>query len=249
MGNYREYLNELKSTTLFQDIPDDELMKLLEVMQPPIRVRKAGEPMPGFAPGTFKMILRATPEQGTVPRQFKYDMPKFGEPGMLMAEIPALSRMAEGLPKNSRPSGPPHPHKDIDYTLEMLEFTPEMITKFYIADIVDAQSTMLRNFLGILAQKVCDVRHELFLIKGGRDMFQRRDETLQVFAGELFRDEVLRAVQIWNLDHPDLQAELRPLEELAERSDVIVDSEGARVSGSVKFVRQAPAFLELLKKV
>ena len=80
-------------------------------------------------------------------------------------------------------------------------------------------------------------------------MFQRRDETLQVFSNELFKDDVLRAVQRWNLDHPDLQAELRPLEELEERSDVIVDSEGARVSGSVKFVRQAPAFLELLKKV
>ena len=57
------------------------------------------------------------------PRQFKYDMPKFGEPGMLMAEIPTYSKMADGLPKNSgKPKRPPHKMSALSYDLEMLEF-------------------------------------------------------------------------------------------------------------------------------
>lgn len=32
MENYRAYLKELKTTTLFQDIPDEELIALLEAM-------------------------------------------------------------------------------------------------------------------------------------------------------------------------------------------------------------------------
>ena len=39
MENYRAYLKELKTTTLFQDIPDEELIALLEAMQPKIVMR------------------------------------------------------------------------------------------------------------------------------------------------------------------------------------------------------------------
>ena len=211
MANYREYLPELKTTTLFQDIPDEELIALLEVMQPKIVMRKAGEPMPPMEPGTFKMALRSTPPLPMEPRQFKYDMPKFGEPGMLMAEIPTYSKMADGLPKNSgKPKRPPHKMSALSYDLEMLEFTEDMMTTFYGEQYAKAQGTMLRNFLGILAQKVCDVRHELFLIRDARDMFQQKEKTLQVFTAGVAMGVVKEAVQMWNLKHPELQAEMHP---------------------------------------
>lgn len=208
MENYRAYLKELKTTTLFQDIPDEELIALLEAMQPKIVMRKAGEPMPPMPEGTFKMALRATPDQGIVPRKFKYDMPKFGEPGMLMAEIPTYSRMFEGLKR--RPGGPMHKPTPIDYDLEMLEFTEGMMTAFYGEQHAHAQGIMLRNFLGILAQKVCDVRHELFLIRDARDMFQETDKTLQVFTAGVAIGVTKEAIQRWNLKHPELQAEMHP---------------------------------------
>ena len=56
MENYRAYLKELKTTTLFQDIPDEELIALLEAMQPKIVMRKAGEPMPPMPEGTPSVI-------------------------------------------------------------------------------------------------------------------------------------------------------------------------------------------------
>ena len=69
---------------------------------------------------------------------------------------------------------------------------------------------MLRNFLGILAQKVCDVRHELFLIRDARDMFQETDKTLQVFTAGVAIGVTKEAIQRWNLKHPELQAEMHP---------------------------------------
>ena len=209
MSIYKEYLPELKTTTLFQDIPDDELIALLDAMQPKIVMRKAGDPMPPRAEGTFWMALRSTPAREQAPRQFKYDMPKFGEPGMLMAEIPTYSRMAEGLP-NPRKGGHPHKGKNLDYDLEMLEFTEFMMTDFYGEQYSKAQSQALRNYLGILAQKVMDIRHELFLIRDGRDCFQRTGETLQVFTAGVAMGVVKEAVQHWNLKHPELQAEMHP---------------------------------------
>lgn len=212
MVNYREYLKELKTTTLFQDIEDDALIALLEAMQPKLVVRKQGEPMPPMLPGTFKMALRATPENEMVPRIFKYDMPKFGEPGMLMAEIPTLSRMGEGLEAagrgGKRMGPPPHKMRELTYDLEMLEFTEESLTKFYSGEIAQAQGVMLRNFLGILAQKVCDVRHELFLIRDGRDMFRDSENTLQVFSAGVAMGAAKATIQKWNLAHPELQAAL-----------------------------------------
>ena len=138
MSIYREYLPELKTTTLFQDIPDDELIALLDVMQPKIVMRKAGDPMPPRQEGRYWMALRSTPARPLQPRQFKYDMPKFGEPGMLMAEIPTYSRMEEGLP-NPRKGGHPHKGKAPDYDLEMLEFGEYMLTDFYGEQYTKAQ--------------------------------------------------------------------------------------------------------------
>lgn len=178
MENYREYLQELKSTTLFRDMTDEEIILVLEAMQPRIIEKKQGEmPMgepregvgkrPDFQ--TFRMILQTDPAKEIVPREHKYDMPKFGEPGMLMAEIPSLSQIfagkkppkpEEGKAKKDRPKGPPI--KPLPCDMKLLELSGEMVTKFYGPEVAEAQGKMLRNFLGILAQKVMDVRKEKF---------------------------------------------------------------------------------------
>lgn len=167
MENYREYLPELKSTTLFQEIDDDALVKLLEAMQPEIIRKKKGEMAEvkkDFK--TFRMVLRVADQKELVPRPHRYDMPQFGEPGRLMAEIPCLSCMFESrspeeghAPKKER-KGPPFKRKPLSCDTEFLELSGEMVTKYYGAEVAEAQGIMLRNLLGILAQKVCDEREE-----------------------------------------------------------------------------------------
>jgi hypothetical protein len=168
MTNFREYLPYLLSSTLFQDIEGDDLIELLETINPPIVHFKAGEPLSTPDMSHFLVTLRAIPAQNIQPRRFKYDMPKFGEPGMMMAEIPSLSRFMEFLDKKPERPFKPRP---LPFDLECLQFSGESITRFYNPKVALAQSVVLRNFLGILAQKVMDVRRELFLLKDGRDIF------------------------------------------------------------------------------
>ena len=234
MSKYAEYLPELKTSTLFRNMTDEQIVSVLDAMQPEIVMRKAGTPMPPLENGMYFMALRSTPAKPLVPRQFPYDMPRFGECGMLMGEIPTMSRMYEGLIDKTR-----HQHpglkRALDFDLEMLKFSEDMVTRFYGADVAEAQGIMLRNYLGILAQKVCDIRHELFLIKDGRDMFQRKNETLQIFTAGVTMGVAKKAVQRWNLDHPERQAELIPGHSVdllrriiaGERCDVLISADDA----------------------
>lgn len=166
MEDYRAYLPELKTTTLFQDIEDDALIALLNAMQPRIIHKKVGDEMRPWDMNYFKVILKAYPAQELVPRRFKWDMPKHGEPGMMMGEIPSLSRYLEPL---GRTFG--HKGKPLEKALDLLEMSGEMMTKFYSPEIAAAQGVMLRNLMGILAQKVMDVRYDLFMLREGRDVF------------------------------------------------------------------------------
>ena len=213
MENYREYLPELKTTTLFQDMSDEQIITLLEAMQPAIERRKKGQVGIGeMEKGKFKMILRTDPAQPIAPRQFKWDMPQFGEPGMIMAEIPAFSCMGDYLPQEKGKGNfrPPHQPRPLDFDMDLLVFTSDMITKYYDPEVSQAQGIFTRNMYGILAQKVCDVRHELFLIKNGQDMFRQKDKTLQIFTAGVAMRVVREKVQQWNLAHPERQAEMRP---------------------------------------
>ncbi|MDL2225394.1 hypothetical protein LJC20_04230 [Eubacteriales bacterium OttesenSCG-928-M02] len=177
MENYREYLPELRTMTVFQGIEDDDLIALLEAMQPKIIKRTKDAPRSvGGSFDTFQLFLRATPANDMVPRRFIYDMPKHGEPGAMMGEIPCLSRMFEVLdrskpvfPPGVGPGSGPGPQ----YDSETLEFSPEMLVQYYNQDVQPAQAKMLRNFLGILAQKVMDTRQQLFLARDGIDIFNR----------------------------------------------------------------------------
>jgi hypothetical protein len=102
-------------------------------------------------------------------------MPKFGEPGMMMGEIPSLSQIFKVLPRPTKMPFKGH-QKPPALDLDTLEVSGEMMTKFYNERVAPAQSVMLRNFLGILAQKVTDVRQELFLLRDGIDLYNPAPE-------------------------------------------------------------------------
>lgn len=208
MSIYADYLPELRSTTLFQDIEDADILALLDAMQPQLIHVAKGEMMPGIEKGCWRMFLRRTPAEPLVPRAFKYDMPGFGEPGMLMHEIPTLSRMGETLEKRPGKFVPPHRPHPLAYEADILEFSEDAMTTFYNSAIAPAQSRLLRNYLGILAQKVNDVRHELFLIRDCRDMYREQDKTLQIFTAGVAMKVVKETAQRWNLAHPERQAEV-----------------------------------------
>lgn len=203
MSDYRKYLKELKSTTLFQEIEDESLIALLDAMRPEIRVWKAGQPLPPLGDG-FAVSLRIDPERPIAPRRFKYAMPKPWEPGFLMGEIPALSRLRESLPPSVR-KAPPHTH---GYDVEFLYFPRGMLTAVYGDGVAEAQHKLLENYLGMLAQKVCDVRRELFLLRDGRDIYSEHDKTLQVFCAGVVMEQAKAVMRQWNIAHPELQAEV-----------------------------------------
>jgi hypothetical protein len=173
MENYDAYLPELKNMPLFQDLEDDALLALLQALGPKIIRKKAGEPPEPPVFGKFKILLKSGSPRAQEPRRFKWAMPAFGEPGFLMGEIPSLSRFFAADPKPMRHKGlfkKKHPIPPTD--VEMLEVSGEMLTRYYNAEVAPAQGVMLRNLLGMLAQKVIDTRRELFLLRDGVDLFQ-----------------------------------------------------------------------------
>lgn len=56
MEDYRAYLPELKTSTLFQDIEDDALIALLNAMQPRIIHKKVGDEMGPWDTNYFKLF-------------------------------------------------------------------------------------------------------------------------------------------------------------------------------------------------
>lgn len=170
MENYREYLPELKTTTIFQDIEDEALIAMLEAMGPAIVCKKTGDMPQPMDKDKFQILLRRSDIglNDIEPRRFKYQMPRFGEPGFLMHEIPSLSRFMEALPPNRKPA---HTPKPAEHDMAALEFSVDMLLNYYNAEVWPAQQMFLRNLLGMLAHKVMDVRQELFLLRDGRDIF------------------------------------------------------------------------------
>ena len=159
MENYRAYLPELKTIPLFNGIEEEDLIALLEAMQPAIVRKKTGVETPSRIPEGYFNICLKNYLNGTIDeRENKYTMPKIGQPGMMMGEIPALSEAFKNRPPMPpKPGTPPiHPPRNMDE--DCLEMSGEMMVKFYSDKIYPAQSKMLRNMLGILAQKVTDIR-------------------------------------------------------------------------------------------
>jgi len=160
MENYHQYLPYFKLMPLFQGIEDNQIMDLVEAMQPAVSRQRKGEapPQVDFSQGYFQVCIRQYPALEVEAKPSKYTMPKVGEPGMMMAEIPALSKAK--LPKDffgPKPGQKPiHPPRDVDE--DCLVMTGEMVVKFYSAELYPAQAKMIKNFFGILTQKITDIR-------------------------------------------------------------------------------------------
>ncbi|MCX6741429.1 MAG: substrate-binding domain-containing protein [Candidatus Parcubacteria bacterium] len=213
MSNYREYLPELKSTTLFQNINDKELIALLEIMSPEIVCQKAGTrsmPPIDMEKGIFCVILKGKPLNQLDPRLDVYNMPKPNEPGMMMGEIPCLSEMTRSRTPKMKPKGPPPsgPKNDI-FDLYMLRMSGEMVTRSYGKQYSEAQGIMLRNFLGILAQKVTDVRKEKADAVAAVEA-ELAPYRLHVSCAGVSMKLVKETAEKWNKTHPELPAIVTP---------------------------------------
>jgi molybdate/tungstate transport system substrate-binding protein len=137
-------------------------------------------------------------------------MPKFNEPGMMMGEIPCLSEMLKSrAPKMKFKGAPPPGPKKEKFDLYLLRMSGEMLTRFYGERYARTQGVMLRNFLGILAQKVTDVRKEK------AEAVARLEAELAPFrlhvscAGVALK-LVLKVAENWNKLHPELPAVVTP---------------------------------------
>lgn len=213
MSNYRDFLPELKSTTLFKDIEDEALIALLEVMNPEVVLRKAGtQGMPpiDIEKGIFCVILKGKPLDQLAPRLDEYNMPQYGEPGMMMGEIPGLSKMHKSRAPKMKRRGMPHggPKKK-EFDLYMLRMTGEMVTKFYGGQYSQAQSIMLRNFLGILAQKVTDVRRDKANVAAEFEK-ELAPYRLHISCAGVSMKLVKETAAKWNENHPELPAIVTP---------------------------------------
>ena len=212
--NYRDFLPELKSMTLFQNIEDDALIALLEAMKPEIVRREAGAkgmPPIDMEKGVFCVILKGKPLDRLEPRLDVYNMPKFNEPGMMMGEIPCLSEMTKSRAPRMKfkgmPPGPPPEREKFD--LYLLRMCGEMLTKYYGEQYAEAQGRMLRNFLGILSQKVTDVRKEKaeLAAEAAKEIAPYR---LHVFCAGVSMKPVKETADKWNALHPELPVVVTP---------------------------------------
>ncbi len=163
MNNYREYLPQLMSMPLFRGIDGDDIVKLLTAMEVDIVCHKKGmdrSPLngPDIENDLFCIVLTGDMLPPEDERDEVYQNSKFDEVGMMMAEIPVFSEMFKktGIPKGNFA---PHPLPTNEVDRYMLRFTPEQFTTFH-PEVAEAQSKMVRNMLGLLAQKVTNVRKE-----------------------------------------------------------------------------------------
>jgi ABC-type molybdate transport system substrate-binding protein len=214
MSEYKDFLPELKSTTLFQNIEDRPLIALLEAMRPEIVRWEAGKnkiPQIDIENGIFCIVLRGKPLDQLEPRMDVYNMPKFGEPGMMMGEIPCLSEMNKSRAPRIRPRGMPPgpPPGGENLALYLLRMSGEMVTKYYGEQYTTAQSKMLRNFLGILAQKVTDIRKEKAEV-AAEAAKQIAPYRLNILCAGVSMKLVKEAAKKWDALHPELPSVVTP---------------------------------------
>lgn len=169
MGPYAECLPELRGTTLFKSMSDVEILLALETMRPPVCEGPLRPPADGSPHKAFRMVLRTDPPKAASSRRFAYDGQKRGEPGMLMGEVLVLSKKELYLKPTPLSVKPPFP--PFEGSMLTLEFTPEMLETVCDGEAALAMAKVRRNLMGMLAQKVVDVRRDLYLERSGFDMY------------------------------------------------------------------------------
>lgn len=104
---------------------------------------------------------------------------------------------------------PPRGPKNLGYDLHLLLLSGEMLTKDYGEKYRLAQGIMLRNFLGILAQKVTDIRKEKFAVM---EEFEKElaPHRLNILCAGVSMKLVKKTADRWNELHPELPAIVTP---------------------------------------
>ena len=105
------------------------------------------------------------------------------------------------------PPGPP-PNRE-KFELYLLRMSGEMLTKYYGEKYAGAQGRMLRNFLGILAQKVTDIRKEKAEL-AAEAAWEIAPYRLHVFCAGVSIKLVKETADKWNTLHPELPAVVTP---------------------------------------
>lgn len=214
MSSYQDFIPELMSSTLFQNIDRDSLIALLDVMKPEIVLHKTDSKswLPiDMENGIFCVVLKGKPLEALEPRLDEYNMPKYGEPGMMMGEIPCLSEMLKSRAPKRRPKGifAGGESSPREHDLHLLLMTGEMVTKHYGEQYAKAQSIMMRNFLGILAQKVTDIRKEKSQLAAQAEKLLA-PYRLNVFCAGVSMKLVEKTADRWNSIHPDFPVIVTP---------------------------------------
>ena len=170
MPDYARYADSLVGTPLFQGMDANEIRVLLEAMAPPVRFGRADPDEGDGRIRNFQLVVACDPPREPRKRMFPYSGAGFGEPGMIMGEIPALSLKDDYLKRT--PLEVKRPLPPLDWDIECLDLTPEMVcADLGSPEAATAQRKFQRNLLGVLAQKVVNVRRELYLERSGWDMF------------------------------------------------------------------------------
>ncbi len=160
--------------------------------------------------GIFCVVLKGKPLDQLELRLDVYNMPKPTEPGMMMGEIPCLSEMLKSRAPKMKMKGPPHGGpKNEEFDLYLLRMSGEMVTRFYGEQYTEAQGIMLRNFLGILAQKVTDMRRERAEAVAAVEA-ELAPYRLHVLCAGVSMKLVKMTADKWNESHPELPAVVTP---------------------------------------
>lgn len=207
MNKYKKYLDDMKNSAIFQDINTDQLLSLLNKFDFPICQSKAGGKRVGMPRNGFQIALQSYPKTENEKLRFKYDMPTFGACGFLMGEIPSLSRLRDGI-KFPPVGSMKFPHGAPKIDLDVMVVDIDTLLTDQGEDTREAQWQLMRNLLGMLAQKVCDVRQELFLLRDGRDMYAEAEpeKCLFVYTAGCAMSLVADTAEKWNKLHPELPA-------------------------------------------
>ena len=167
MKTYRDFLPQLAVMPEFLGIEPEDIIALLEALKPEIICRKVGEEQttdngPDVKHNLFCIRLTGEPIPAPDVRDDRYQNPGYSNCGMLMGEIPSFSCMFQNksLPVRPKPSvmknGFPGMYSTTE-TIYALRLSPEQLTA-YVPEVAEAQGKMVRNIMGMLAQKVTDHR-------------------------------------------------------------------------------------------
>ena len=170
--SYRDLLPRLTAIPLFDGIDGEAIISLLDALQVEVVLQKEGEMRtadnaPDPFRGMFGISLLGPAVSARDEREDPYQNPGFGELGQMMGEIPAFTELFKGKAAIMPPSWAPKGLFKVDPSAPaqadslVLRFTPEQFSTF-VPEVAEAQGKMIRNMLGLLAQKVTDTRKQLF---------------------------------------------------------------------------------------